>query len=171
MCSSIHPSIHVQGVQVLTITLHFLCVHCKYKFKALPPENEFVPLSKIQASLINQSINQYDRIFSDKLSRLFFPGSPCEHDGICVNTPGSYRCDCVAGFTGTRCEVNVNECESNPCQNEGTCIDERGGYRCICMPGKQATAFHLFSCIEFFYIYFHLRRASKMATLHAAAAG
>ncbi len=62
-------------------------------------------------------------------------GSPCEHDGICVNTPGSYRCDCLPGFTGPRCEVNVNECESNPCQNEGTCIDERGGFRCICMPG------------------------------------
>lgn len=63
-------------------------------------------------------------------------GSPCEHDGVCVNTPGSYRCDCKAGFKGRRCEMNINECESNPCQNEGTCIDERGGFRCICMPGK-----------------------------------
>ena len=57
-------------------------------------------------------------------------------DGICVNTAGSYKCDCKQGFKGRRCEVNINECESNPCQNEGTCIDERGGFRCICMPGK-----------------------------------
>lgn len=63
-------------------------------------------------------------------------GSPCEHGGSCVNTPGSYRCDCPVGFRGRRCEVNVNECESSPCQNEGTCIDERGSFRCICMPGK-----------------------------------
>lgn len=63
-------------------------------------------------------------------------GSPCEHGGVCVNTPGSYRCDCPTGFSGRRCEVNINECESNPCQNEGTCIDERGSFRCICMPGK-----------------------------------
>ncbi|KPM08515.1 EGF domain containing protein [Sarcoptes scabiei] len=62
-------------------------------------------------------------------------GSPCEHGGTCVNTPGSYRCDCAVGFAGTRCEVNINECDSNPCQNEGTCLDERGSYRCVCMPG------------------------------------
>ena len=68
----------------------------------------------------------------------FFPfvGSPCEHGGTCVNMPGSYRCDCLPGFKGGRCEMNINECESNPCQNEGTCIDERGGFRCICMPGE-----------------------------------
>ena len=67
----------------------------------------------------------------------FIVGSPCEHGGTCVNTPGSFRCDCPIGFTGPRCEININECESNPCQNEGTCIDERGGFRCICMPGKK----------------------------------
>lgn len=53
-----------------------------------------------------------------------------------MNTPGHYRCDCAPGFTGTRCEVSVNECDSNPCQNKGTCLDQRGGYKCICMPGK-----------------------------------
>lgn len=39
-------------------------------------------------------------------------GSPCEHNGLCVNTPGSYKCSCQEGFTGTRCEVNINECEN-----------------------------------------------------------
>ena len=67
------------------------------------------------------------------------PGSPCEHDGVCVNTPGSYRCDCAPGFAGPRCEVNVNECDSSPCMNDGTCIDGRGGFKCICMPGKNKT--------------------------------
>ena len=71
----------------------------------------------------------------------YFTGSPCEHDGICVNTAGSYKCDCKPGFKGRRCEVNINECESSPCQNEGTCIDERGGFRCICMPGKPELSF------------------------------
>ncbi len=72
-----------------------------------------------------------------------FSGSPCEHGGVCVNTPGSYRCDCPTGFSGRRCEMNINECESNPCQNEGTCIDERGSFRCICMPGKSNLFWYL----------------------------
>ena len=72
-----------------------------------------------------------------------FEGSPCEHEGVCVNTAGSYKCDCKTGFKGRRCEENINECESSPCQNEGTCIDERGGFRCICMPGKQKILFKL----------------------------
>lgn len=72
---------------------------------------------------------------------MFFPlsflkGSPCEHDGTCVNTPGSFHCNCTKGFTGPRCEININECDSNPCKNEGTCLDERGGFRCVCMPGN-----------------------------------
>ena len=62
--------------------------------------------------------------------------SPCEHGGTCVNTPGSYRCDCDVGFSGPRCEQNINECNPNPCQNEATCLDLRGMFRCICMAGK-----------------------------------
>ncbi len=71
------------------------------------------------------------------LTFFFVTGSPCEHNGVCVNTPGSYHCDCAQGFDGPRCEININECESSPCLNDGTCIDERGGFRCICMPGKK----------------------------------
>lgn len=47
-----------------------------------------------------------------------------------------HRCDCSKGFTGPRCEININECESNPCHNQGTCLDERGAFRCVCMPGE-----------------------------------
>ena len=62
-------------------------------------------------------------------------GSPCEYNGFCVNLPGSFRCSCFQGFTGPRCETNINECESFPCQNDGTCLDEPGAFRCICVPG------------------------------------
>ncbi|KAK1119562.1 hypothetical protein K0M31_013387 [Melipona bicolor] len=64
-------------------------------------------------------------------------GSPCEHDGICVNTPGSFACNCAQGFTGPRCETNVNECESHPCQNDGSCLDDPGTFRCVCMPAAR----------------------------------
>ena len=61
--------------------------------------------------------------------------SPCEHGGKCINTAGSFRCQCPAGFTGPRCETDINECDANPCQNYGTCLDEKGFYKCLCMPG------------------------------------
>ncbi len=62
--------------------------------------------------------------------------SPCEHGGTCVNTLGSFRCDCVQGFEGERCEQDIKECASNPCHNDATCLDYRGYYDCVCMPGK-----------------------------------
>ena len=90
--------------------------------------------------LCTNKVSQGNDIFIEKIfkkySIFYFIGSPCEHGGTCVNTPGSYRCDCPKGFKGSRCEININECENNPCLNQGTCIDERGGFRCICMPGK-----------------------------------
>lgn len=61
--------------------------------------------------------------------------NPCEHGGQCVNTDGSFTCNCVRGYAGPRCEQDVNECASSPCQNDGTCLDRIGDYTCICMPG------------------------------------
>ena len=36
--------------------------------------------------------------------------------------PG-YVCQCPPGFTGEKCEQEVNECTSEPCQNAGRCVD------------------------------------------------
>lgn len=64
------------------------------------------------------------------------PGAnPCEHAGKCINTLGSFECQCLQGYTGPRCEIDVNECISNPCQNDATCLDQIGEFQCICMPG------------------------------------
>ena len=38
------------------------------------------------------------------------------------------------GFTGKRCETNINECINNPCVN-GECKDEVNGYKCQCNSG------------------------------------
>ena len=46
-----------------------------------------------------------------------------------------YQCNCPAGFEGTNCETNTNECSSNPCLNGGTCDDQINGYTCHCAAG------------------------------------
>ncbi|KAK1785538.1 hypothetical protein P4O66_018902 [Electrophorus voltai] len=59
---------------------------------------------------------------------------PCHH-GTCVDGIASYTCNCVPGYTGYRCENQLNECHSNPCQNSGKCVDMVNRYLCRCQHG------------------------------------
>ncbi|XP_032164959.1 fibrillin-3 isoform X8 [Mustela erminea] len=59
-------------------------------------------------------------------------------NGVCVNTDGSFRCECPFGysldFTGIRC-VDTDECSvGHPC-GEGTCTNVIGGFECACAEG------------------------------------
>ncbi|KAF5279548.1 hypothetical protein FQR65_LT03370 [Abscondita terminalis] len=60
--------------------------------------------------------------------------NPCVNNGVCVVHTGSSRtqCNCLSGFTGPLCEVNINECQSNPCLNNGYCKDGNDSYSCDC---------------------------------------
>ena len=60
-------------------------------------------------------------------------GSPCDSTGTCVNTIGSFRCDCNAGFIKEdgNC-INVNECSAdydgtNDCGPNTDCFDSSPG--------------------------------------------
>lgn len=44
---------------------------------------------------------------------------------------------CVAGYHGSNCSEEINECLSQPCQNGGTCIDLTNTYKCSCPRGTQ----------------------------------
>ncbi|XP_028406460.1 IgGFc-binding protein-like, partial [Dendronephthya gigantea] len=40
---------------------------------------------------------------------------PCYNDGTCSETSGTFTCDCPAGFTGQRCEIEVKSCNDLSC--------------------------------------------------------
>lgn len=66
--------------------------------------------------------------------------SPCLNSGICLphtfNDGNSemFTCRCQPGFSGTLCNININECSSSPCLNGGTCLDFVNKFECQCPP-------------------------------------
>ncbi|XP_030375580.1 cubilin homolog [Scaptodrosophila lebanonensis] len=66
---------------------------------------------------------------------------PCKNGGTCYDDYKSFHCDCTAGWQGTTCEEDVNECLDNSgtdlesCMNDGQCINTPGSYRCLCRSG------------------------------------
>lgn len=49
------------------------------------------------------------------------------------------RCQCIEGYRGRLCEVDVDECDPNPCVNGASCLDGLGSYTCRCLPGFNGT--------------------------------
>lgn len=65
--------------------------------------------------------------------------SPCFNGGKCINGKNWFQCECLPGFTGPDCRLNVDECASNPCAQGATCIDGDARYECLCPPGRRGT--------------------------------
>lgn len=61
--------------------------------------------------------------------------TPSSVGGLCLIHGGVRLCSCRSGFTGQRCEININECAGNPCLNGGTCQDRINDYTCTCPAG------------------------------------
>eukprot|EP01052_Picozoa_sp_SAG31_P039876 SAG31_NODE_5631_length_2413_cov_1.651253_1_plen_438_part_01 len=70
----------------------------------------------------------------------------CENGGSCTAADGGlFSCICNAGYEGTTCEIDIDECESSPCLNGGAChqgqiesgvaADTANSYYCVCRVG------------------------------------
>lgn len=58
--------------------------------------------------------------------------NPCQHDGTCQASGSGYTCTCTPGWTGTNCEIDINECLFIPsvCPPSFTCANTPGSYEC-----------------------------------------
>ena len=66
---------------------------------------------------------------------------PCQNFGECfpdyryLDGAGNFTCSCPAEYTGTLCELDVDECNvSKPCFN-GNCNNLQPGFSCSCFAG------------------------------------
>ena len=57
----------------------------------------------------------------------------CYNSGTCTNLAKyQFRCDCVAGITGSLCQHSVDDCTASTCYHDGQCIDRHQGFDCDC---------------------------------------
>jgi len=61
----------------------------------------------------------------------------CRNGGTCRDVGESHRCQCRAGFDGSYCSHDVDECRSQPCRNGARCVDLVARYHCDCPLGFQ----------------------------------
>lgn len=74
-----------------------------------------------------------------------FNGNHCHLNTICVNTNGSYECDCLPGFRRVdkfNC-AELDECTTgqHACHENAECINTMGSYHCRCKDGYEGDGF------------------------------
>ncbi|GMT05242.1 hypothetical protein PENTCL1PPCAC_27416 [Pristionchus entomophagus] len=53
-------------------------------------------------------------------------------NGYCLDS----SCICDSGWTGDKCDVDIDECSLSPCAHGSTCLNKNGSFQCICPPGR-----------------------------------
>jgi len=97
-------------------------------------------------------------VMSQDISGMYSSASSvCDDHSICVNTAGSYRCDCKSGWNKTKnndyCS-DINEChdEKNKdnCSDNSVCHNLPGSYECRCLGGfiQVPSDLDKFKCVD-----------------------
>lgn len=61
---------------------------------------------------------------------------PCTNGSTCITVANQFSCICPEGFTGQKCDIDINECEvPGQCEHGGTCLNLPGSYQCQCPQG------------------------------------
>ncbi|KAL3086398.1 hypothetical protein niasHT_033516 [Heterodera trifolii] len=55
-------------------------------------------------------------------------------NGFCMNDQNGSHCQCQTGWSGQRCQEDIDECQLRDklCQNGGKCVNTIGGFYCEC---------------------------------------
>lgn len=74
----------------------------------------------------------------------FYKGNVCPVNAVCVNTLGSYYCNCKEGFKKQNPEdkmcIDIDECQDIPGLCSQRCINYWGSFRCACDSGFRLNA-------------------------------
>uniref|UniRef100_A0A8D2IYT3 Crumbs cell polarity complex component 1 n=1 Tax=Varanus komodoensis TaxID=61221 RepID=A0A8D2IYT3_VARKO len=117
---------HLDGLRGCMSTVDIGGIHLSYfdpadGYTKKPQEEQFL---KVSANTVVTGCMELDACLS----------SPCMHGGKCEDDYAYYHCTCAEGWTGSHCEINIDECASNPCAH-GNCSDRTASYVCLCESG------------------------------------
>ncbi|XP_017775669.1 PREDICTED: fibrillin-2-like [Nicrophorus vespilloides] len=114
----------------------------------IPGTNEFNGLcgKSVPGQIINPMTNR-----SEEIDECEMIPTLCKN-GDCMNTPGSFECNCNRGYTydiNSHYCIDENEClrVPNPCEGNAQCINLPGSFECKCPEGyKHGTSF--MDCVD-----------------------
>lgn len=62
--------------------------------------------------------------------------NPCSGRGDCVDQVNGFTCSCKAGYAGSDCSIDIDDCHPNPCIH-GQCVDGVHSFTCVCKAGYE----------------------------------
>ena len=59
----------------------------------------------------------------------------CLNGGICSSRLNEIECLCPSGFTGPRCQIDIDDCHNVTCPSNSRCVDGTDSHQCVCLDG------------------------------------